>query len=289
MISFARKVKDELCELPVKSTCCRASLLYGFLQFSTLEDDGAINFTTENENVLSLYEKLLIEVISGECEIDYYGQGYRLSITGRDTLFSVYSRFGDLNSFNNNVFKCEFCRRHYFRGAFLCRGTVNSLDAPFHLEIDCPNLGADTFDLLKPIGIRFKYSTRARDGKLYLKDGGSIESFLHYIEARSAAFAVSEEIIMREIRSKINRQNNFEVANQQRTIDAGSKYTNAINKLRKSNMLSSLPPDLQITAELKMKYPDVPLSELAGLHDPKISKSGLYHRLERLVEAANEL
>ena len=289
MVSFARTVKDELCELPVKSECCRAALLYGLLQFSALTEDGDIVFTTENENVLSLYEKLLVETVTGECEIDYFAQGYRLTVSDKDTLFAVYSRFGDLTSFNSGIIKCDNCLKHYYRGAFLCRGSVNGPDASFHLEIECPNLGAETVDLLSSLGISFKYYPRGNGGVIYLKDGGSIEYFLHYIDARTSAFAVSDEIIKREIRRNVNRQNNFDVANQQRSVNAGSKYTAAINKLTEHGMLSSLPADLRVTAELKMNNPEAPLSELAALHDPKITKSGLYHRLERIIEAADEL
>ena len=288
-MSFARTVKDELCELPVKSDCCKAALLYGLLQFSAVCDDGTVVFTTENENVVSLYERLLVETVSGECEIGYFAQGFKLTISDRETLFSIYSKFGDLQSFEKGIMKCEHCLNHYFRGAFLCRGTVNGPGASFHLEIECPNLGAATLDLLAPLGISFKYSSRGDNGIIYLKDGGSIEYFLHFIDARAAAFAVSDEIIRREIRGNVNRQNNFDLANQQRTVNAGSKYIKAIEKLIAHNRLSSLPDDLRVTAELKLGNPDAPLSALASLHEPKISKSGLYHRLERLADAADEI
>ena len=289
MISFARSVKDELCELQIKNDCCRSALLYGMLQFSYVDDDGTVTLTTENENVVSLYERLLIEVLGGECSVDYFGQGYRLTVSDRDTLFSIYSRYGDLGSFMPGEMKCDLCQKHYYRGAFLVKGTVNGPDSRFHLEIECPNLGAATLGLLSPLGISFKYSARGGTGMIYLKDGSSIEYFLHYIDARTAAFAVSEEIILREIRGNINRQNNFDVANQQRTVNAGSKYLRAIEKLEAENKLSSLPEDLRQTARIKKNNPDAPLSELADLHEPKITKSGLYHRLERILEAAKDL
>ena len=288
MSSFAKNTKDELCEIELKSDCCKKSLLYGLLQFSSIDECGVISRVTENENVISLYERLIVEVLHGECEIEYAAQGYRLSVSDKETLFSVYSMFGDLSGFVSSNFKCENCAKHYFRGAFLCAGSVNSPDASFHLEIESPNIGASAVDELLKLDIKFKYSVRGKLGILYLKDEESIEYFLHYIDARSAAFAMSDAKILREIRANINRQNNFEFANRKKAVSAGQKQTEAIKKLIETNRLDILPQDLKTTAELKIANPDLNLNELAELHDPKITKSGLYHRLQRIIDAAQE-
>ena len=288
MDSFAKITKDELCELELKSNCCKSSLLYGLLQFSDIDEDGVISHVTENENVIALYERLTVEMLHGECDIENAAQGYRLSISDRDTLFSAYSLFGDLMSFNPSVFKCDTCANHYFRGAFLCAGSVNSPESSFNLTLESPNIGASAVDELIKYDINFKYSVRGKLGILYLKDGESVEYFLHYIGARSAGFAMSDEKIRREIRANINRQNNFELANRQKAISAGQKPIDAIKKLIATNKIKMLPQDLQITAELKLANPDLNLNELANLHDPRITKSGLYHRLQRIIAAAEE-
>ena len=40
------------------------------------------------------------------------------------------------------------------------------------------------------------------------------------------------------------------------------------------------------TLDLRMAFPDATLSELAGKHDPPITKSGVNHRLKKLTEFA---
>lgn len=289
MRSFAMQAKDELCEIPVKYNCCKAALLYGLLQYSVISDDGVIILITENENVVSIFERLLSEVLLGESLVSYYGQGYKLEISDSETLFGIYSLYGDLHTFNPDVIKCSNCMKHYFRGAFLSGGTVNSPDSSFHLEIECTNVGALPTDLLRELEISFKYSVRSGRGILYLKDEQSIEYFLHFIEARRAAFSLSDEKIRREIRGNINRQNNFEIANRQKSVNAGSRYVSAVKKLYDSNKIVLLPDDLKATAELRYKNPDLNLSELAAIHDPQITKSGLYHRLSKIVELADEI
>ena len=289
MTSFAQNTKDEICESAVKKDCCKASMLYGMLLFSSLHENGTVAHTTENENVVSLYERLLLEVVEGVCEIDYFAQGYRLSITDSETLASLAVRFSDLSSFNGDVFKCESCSKSFFKGAFLCGGTVNSPDSSNHLEIESPAELKIPCDLLSDIDIVFKKTRRGSRSVLYLKDSVAIEDFLKFIEARNAVFTFIDGNMFRELRNTINRRNNFETANLQKTIKAGSKYIKAIEKLKKKNNMSLLSEDLCETARLKLENPQLNLSDLAAMHDPPISKSGLYHRLEKIYEASKNI
>ena len=54
-------------------------------------------------------------------------------------------------------------------------------------------------------------------------------------------------------------------------------------------MFEGLDEDLKKTAELRMTYDEVSLSELAARHEPPISKSGLNHRLAKLCDLAEKL
>ena len=54
-------------------------------------------------------------------------------------------------------------------------------------------------------------------------------------------------------------------------------------------MLDSLSEPLREMAEIRMENPDSSLTELAEMFDPPISRSGVNHRLSRLVKIAQEL
>ena len=71
--------------------------------------------------------------------------------------------------------------------------------------------------------------------------------------------------------------------NISRAIRSGARQFTAIEYLDKHNLLAALPDDLQFTARLRLNNPDITLSELAELHFPPISKSGLHHRLEKIM------
>lgn len=287
MSSFAQTTKDALCEIPVKSECCKSAMLCGMIAFSAGKDNNGISHTVENENVISLYEMLLVEVLGGTCDISYFGQGYKITISDFSTLESIIKRFGNLKSPKKEIFKCEHCLKHYFRGAFLCSGTLNSPDSSYHLEIETPFTPENVSDLLSGLGIVFKYSKRRGTGVIYVKESEVIEDFLNYIGARSSAFSLMNEKIRRELRNNANRQKNFDTANIKKSVAAGARYLDAIKKLQQEKRMNMLNEELRETARLKLKHPDAGLVELAALHDPKITKSGLYHRLTKIVEFAN--
>ena len=53
--------------------------------------------------------------------------------------------------------------------------------------------------------------------------------------------------------------------------------------------LERLSSELIETALLRLENDDVSLAELALLHEPPISKSGLNHRLEKICAAAEDI
>ena len=53
--------------------------------------------------------------------------------------------------------------------------------------------------------------------------------------------------------------------------------------------LDYLNDDLKNIALLRMENPDASLSELSSLSEPKLSKSGINHRLSKIMAIAQEL
>jgi DNA-binding protein WhiA len=89
--------------------------------------------------------------------------------------------------------------------------------------------------------------------------------------------------IERSIRNDENRATNCVTENISRAIRTGARQFAAIEYLEEQNLIAALPEDLQFTARLRLNNPDITLSELAELHFPPITKSGLYHRLEKIM------
>ena len=63
----------------------------------------------------------------------------------------------------------------------------------------------------------------------------------------------------------------------------------AIDKIKKKRGLESLPNDLYELEILRVENPESSLRELGEMLSPPISRSGVNHRIERIMELAEEL
>jgi len=95
--------------------------------------------------------------------------------------------------------------------------------------------------------------------------------------------------IVKEIRNNANRLVNCDTANIEKAISASQKYVDAIDFIRLHGGLEALPAELYEAADLRITLPQASLSELASKCNPPITKSGMKHRLEKLLAAADDL
>ena len=74
-------------------------------------------------------------------------------------------------------------------------------------------------------------------------------------------------------------------------INSSLLQLNAINVIRKKGMFLKLNDKLKYTASLREQYPTDTLEQIASKTEGKnkISKSGLKHRLDKLIEIAQNL
>ena len=82
---------------------------------------------------------------------------------------------------------------------------------------------------------------------------------------------------------------NCEAKNIQKTVTASHKQVAAIRHIMELPALwEKLPEELRTTAKLRIEHEDATLQELQHMHNPPISKSGLNHRLTKLLTIAKE-
>ena len=94
---------------------------------------------------------------------------------------------------------------------------------------------------------------------------------------------------MKDIRNNVNRKVNCETANLNKTISASVMQIDAINFLKKMKKFEELPENLIEIAELRIENPEISLKELGELLENPIGKSGVNHRLKKIIEIAEEL
>lgn len=94
---------------------------------------------------------------------------------------------------------------------------------------------------------------------------------------------------MKDMRNTVNRQVNCETANLNKTVGAAVVQIDAINFLKKMKKYDELPDSLIEIAELRIEYPEMSLKDLGTQLEKPIGKSGVNHRLKKIIEIADEL
>ena len=80
----------------------------------------------------------------------------------------------------------------------------------------------------------------------------------------------------------------MDTSNILKTADAAFVQRTAIEKYQKMGKLETLPEELLEVAKLRLENPDSPLSALSKLSKTKLTRSGINHRMKKLLELINE-
>ena len=94
--------------------------------------------------------------------------------------------------------------------------------------------------------------------------------------------------IMKDMKNNINRVVNCENANLSKIVDASLEQREAVRLLREKGLFSLLPPTLAEIAVVREENPDASIAELGKLLSPPLSKSGVNHRLTKLMKFAEQ-
>ena len=188
------------------------------------------------------------------------------------------------------VVKDTCCKKAFLKGVFLGSGCIVNPNSDYHFEITIKSKPYAEYvtKLLNEFGIQPKQIRRISNVVVYLKDSEQISTLLAVLGANKSVLEYENIRINKSIKNNINRNVNCETANLTKTIEAAVKQQEAIEKLKNEDKFSSLNPKLKEVANLRQKYPEASLDELAEKCSYKISKSGIYHRLNKIIKLAEE-
>lgn len=193
------------------------------------------------------------------------------------------------------IFVTEKDEAPYIIGAFLGCGSISvpevEGESGYHLEFAFTNgVMADDFaSLLLRNGFNPKFANRKDKCLIYFKDIENILNLLTFMKAMKSVIVINEIVAERQTRNLVNRQLNCELANIDKTVKSAEKQIQAIEKIESIVGLDFLDEKLMEIAKLRKKNPDLSLEELGEMLSPPISKSGVNHRLRKLVSIANTL
>ena len=295
-MSFSSDVKSEISKTENLSPCCFHAQVYGLVLFAHFSKYN-FSITTENNDVFSLYLSYLRDYCEVEPVISDTGTKKMTAYLKTDKeKEKVFDKFGHsltettLRINRANIYD-ECCAGAFLRGAFLACGTVTQPERGYHLEFVVPykRLCTDMMKFMDEINLNPKYIVRKGNHVIYFKDSESIEDILAIIGAQDASLYVMGIKIEKDVKNKVNRKLNFEMSNISKTVDAANIQIEAIEYIESKAGISSLPENLQKIAELRLEHQEASLSELGKLLDEPISRSGVNHRLNRIVNIAEKM
>jgi hypothetical protein len=180
------------------------------------------------------------------------------------------------------------CRGAYLRGALLGGG---SLSGPrgMHLEIRTQTTAGARFAarVAAASSAQLHVADRGRHAIAYAKGFEAIVDSLGLAGASDVVLALEERSVVAATRAAANRRANADHANLVRAGRAAHVQVQAVRRLRDAGTLESLPAALQEVASLRLRYPTLPLRELASRSDPPTTKASVHRRLRRLQELAD--
>lgn len=283
-MSFSSEIKDSLCRTQIGCEMCRAAEIAGMIRFTGSEKNGKIRFSTENayaaerltENIKRVFGITAVPVSSA-----------------KKHLFLIDNE-NDTENISDRLESCTpfaCCRASFVRGAFLGGGSITDPDKSYHIEFctKSENEAKKLCGILSDNGFAPKITERKGKKIVYMKECEQIADLLGYMGADNGALEMFTIQVEKQMRNAVNRQVNCENANMNKAAIASSKHTAAIHKIKKAGKWDKLPEVLREIGELREQYPDISLKELGEMTDPPIGKSGVNHRLNRIIEIAENV
>lgn len=292
-MSFSTDVKKELNLIQIKGNCCKKAYILGVLMSSRIVNGEIRLKLSDNETAMrfvSLLETAYkITPNVSECTRGCY-HAYEISFRSGSLHDFVLHCDTDVqrNTLKTSL-KCNNCTSTFLRAVFCACGTVSDPKKSYTLELRFPNSmrAQMVCDAITEYGLTPPCLTERRDAVgLFYRNESSIEDVLTACGANSALFTFFDVAVEKNLRNTENRATNCVAKNISKSVNAVVTQVAAIEALIANGMFDELSEELKRTAMLRLDNPDVSLSELVLLHKPAISKSGLNHRLSRLIDEA---
>ena len=290
-MTFNTSLKDEISK-NVYSSVDACSELSAFVRCNSKITSKQIIITLENASVARKIYKDIKTVFNISANITVRNQNrfrvkqiYILTINENiDYIKKVFNVNEKIN------LECDEEKIAFLEGAFLAIGNVtNPQTSRYHLEYICKNekIAKEIDNLLKYFKINSKIIKRGYKFVVYVKNGDNISDILKMFKATESLFFFEDIRIYRDHKNMVNRLNNCELSNQTKSIQTGLKQLNEINYIIDNDLLSLLDDNTKIICEIRKKYPESSLAEIAQIANVEygynIGKSGVNHHFIKIA------
>ena len=301
-MTFAYGLKEEIYKCRPSVRGLRLAQTYGLLLFSRSFSRSAISIQTEHEGTARLFCDDIVEHIGIQTSILYSefekkngATVYTAAVEAEEDRLGIMRFFGHAPdevrlSIRMENLDTETKRAAFISGAFLSGGNVTDPQKNYHIEFVTPHrqLCADLCTLLSSVLEAPKVASRRGKYVIYYKESEAVEDLMTFMGGQHSALQTMDVKIYKDMRNKVNRVTNCETANIEKTVAAALSQAEAIRRVIETRGLESLPEELRAVALLRMDNPDMSLRELGAALVPPLSRSGVNHRLLRILQLAGK-
>lgn len=293
--SFSATVRSEVCQLRAKSPS-RRYFLTGLLCSQAPADSKEMPVTVRlhGDN-------------PGKIETYFAEEGYKTTFDGQNLSISRKGSSSETTLLEDMVIAClsgnlpeeatededgtHRFARYFMRGIFLGCGYISDPHKTYRTEFHVANgvCSILTVEALSTLGINASLTSRDNYAQIYFKAGDSVSDFLGYIGAVKAVLEFENIRAAKELNILVRRTVNCDEGNFRRQTEAGATRNEQIDRLMRSELAVLLTPELKEAAQVSLENPGASIAELGKMMDPPISKSGMSHRISKLLELAASL
>ena len=299
-MTFTMQVKDEISKIEPNSIDALTEIS-AFIRFDGTISKEEILLTMENASVARRIYKLLKTLFNVKPNIMVRVQKrfrvkqiYMLSI--KENVDCILEK---LNIYKNKrkVLPEEFFLDSeeeviaFLRGLFLATGSIsNPQTTGYHLEFSIHTKMEAMYvvRILKKVNVVSKILKRKTSYMVYVKSADMISDLLKMFNATNSMFFFEDIRIYRDHKNMVNRLNNCEIANQEKTIQTGLKQLEDIKYLQSHDLIPLLDERIQEVISYRLKYPETSYQELADIVSQEtgkpVGKSGINHYFRKIKE-----
>ncbi len=296
-MTFTTRIKEEITSIEPNILDARIELL-AYLKFASIKENNKINIYIENPNVARYIYKLI--KINYNISINLTVRTQKKFKIKKVYILSLKQKIdiieSDISLVFNSITDSSFEEISAFlRGTFLCNGSINDPSkSKYHLEflIDNKEYAELINNLLLSIKFHSKIIKRDKGYMVYIKISEEISDFIKILGATNSLFYYEDIRIYRDHKNMVNRLNNCEQANIEKSMNSSLEQINNINYLKDNDMIDLLDDKIKTVISYKEKYPETTMNELAYIinmeTDINVSKSCINHYFRKIKDLVNK-
>lgn len=297
-MSFSADLKTEILENKPMRARYKKAQAYGLFAFAKSFSASSVEFATENAETARLFIWFSQDFLGKNTEMISKEKSrngktlYTVRLATQSNCKRLLELFGHTDgTINTGLLSTQEHLCAFLSGAYLACGSVTDPYKGYHIEfvVRSEPLCNALKTLLDSVLPEVKKTVRRGNFVLYYKEYAQVEDLLTLMGASKSSLAMIDVEMLKGVRNSANRATNCETANIDKLVAAAVSQIEDIKLVLEKRGEESLPESLRTVAKLRLDNPEASLRELSELISPKISRSGIFHRLDKLSKIAGEI